>query len=158
MPTLTCSVRIAAPVSTVFSIFTDLERAPERISAIRKLEVLTPGPFAVGTRFRETRVMFGKEASEVMEVVELQPGKSYSVAAVSCGMSYLTRFDFAADGDGTRVDVTFRAEAQSFFAKLMSPLSGLMMAQGRKMFAKDLDELRKACEGSPGRGLSVAGA
>jgi hypothetical protein len=156
--TVTCSARIDAPLSKVYSVFTDLPGAPGRVRAIRRLELLTPGPFAVGTRFRETRVMLGREASEVMEVVEVRPGQGYSVAASSCGTEYLARYDLTPEGGGTRVDLTFRAEPRSFFAKLMRPLAGLMLSQCRKLFQQDLDDLRQACEGRPAGGAAVAGA
>jgi hypothetical protein len=40
----------------------------------------------------------------------------------------------------------------------MAPLSGLLISQCRKLFLKDLDDLRKACEGRPEGGAAVAGA
>src|SRR5690606_37390928 len=85
MPKIEVSRSVNAPPATVFEMLTDLEGAPRRIPAIQKIEMLTPGPVGVGTRFRETRVMFGREASETMEFVAFEPGRSYTVTAFSCG-------------------------------------------------------------------------
>lgn len=91
MPAVEITTTIAAPLARVFALFTDLEHAAQNIAAIQSLELLTPGPMRKGTRFRETRVMFGKQATEEMEVVDFVPGRSYSVAAESCGARYLAR-------------------------------------------------------------------
>ena len=55
---------VTRPVEDVFAVFTDLHRAAERIRGIERLEVLTDGPVGKGTRFRETRIMFRREATE----------------------------------------------------------------------------------------------
>ena len=70
MAGITASLRIEAPVSTVFALATDLDGWAGRIKAITRIEKLTPGPVRVGTRFKETRKMFGKEATETMEQLE----------------------------------------------------------------------------------------
>lgn len=155
MPSLEISSAIAAPSHTVFALFTDLEHAAEHIGAIQKLELLTPGPMRKGTRFRETRVMFGKEATEEMEVVDFVPGQSYTVAAGSCGARFTSRFDFRAEGGGTRVEMRIEAVPVSWFAKLLSPLSGLMMKSCKKAFEKDLEDLKAVAEGKA-RGAALA--
>ena len=53
---------VTAPRALVFDRATDFAGAPARIQAIRKVEMLTPGPVRVGTQFKETRVVFKREA------------------------------------------------------------------------------------------------
>ena len=65
--------RIAAPPDVVFATMADIARWPEFIGGIERVELLTDGPVRVGTRFRETRTMFGRSASEEMTVAELAP-------------------------------------------------------------------------------------
>lgn len=62
--TLNCSVRIRGTQQAVFEAISDLEHAAERIGAIKEIEMLTDGPVGKGTRWRETRLMFGKECTE----------------------------------------------------------------------------------------------
>ncbi len=46
---------IAAPTSVVWEIFTDLTKRRTWLSEVERIEILTPGPFGPGTRWRETR-------------------------------------------------------------------------------------------------------
>jgi carbon monoxide dehydrogenase subunit G len=146
MPKIEVSRSVNAPPATVFEMLTDLEGAPRRIPAIRKIEMLTPGPVGVGTRFRETRVMFGREASETMEFVAFEPGRSYTVTAFSCGTRYRTRFEVAPEGAGSRVTVTFEGTPESFAAKLMAPLFSFMKGMMVKCLEGDLDAIATAAE------------
>jgi hypothetical protein len=52
---------------------TDLDSWPRWMQGLVRVEKLTEGPYAVGTRWRETRKMFGSEASEVFEVTGYDP-------------------------------------------------------------------------------------
>src|SRR2546425_7526373 len=128
MSGLQLCVRIAAPVERVFEVFADLRNVPGRIKGIKRLEVLTDGPIGVGTKFRETREMFGKDATEEMEITEFDPPRTYSVGALSCGCQYTARYDFRADGEGTLVGLNLRGEAVSFVAKLLMPLMDWLMS------------------------------
>jgi carbon monoxide dehydrogenase subunit G len=146
MPTVTATTHIAAPVSEVFALFTDLEGLPSRIKAITKIEKLTTGPVDVGTRFRETRIMFKKEATEEMEFTAFEPNRSYTLTANSCGCLYTSVHRFEPDANGTRVTVDFTAKAQSFMAKLFTPVSYLMKGMLRKCLQGDLDAMKTAAE------------
>jgi len=146
MGMITVSKIIDAPLDRVFEVFTDLPGAPGRVSAIMKLEVLTDGPIGMGTRFRETRVMFKKEATETMEFIDFDPPRSYTVEANSCGCHYETSFRFEPHDGGTKVTAVFSWQARSFMAKLMSPLGKLMGSMCIKAFNKDLGELKAHCE------------
>jgi hypothetical protein len=46
---------IDAPVSTVWEVFTDLPGRVARLSEVERVDLLTPGPLALGSRWRETR-------------------------------------------------------------------------------------------------------
>jgi carbon monoxide dehydrogenase subunit G len=138
--------RIDAPVEEVFALFTDFAQAAGRIPAITKLELLTPGAIGVGTRFRETRMMFGREATEEMEITAFEPGRSYEISCHSCGAMFHTTFRFDPEGTGTIVSATFTTRALSWFAWLMKPLSALMMPMMRKCVAKDIEDLKKVAE------------
>jgi hypothetical protein len=147
MASVIVSQWIQAPVAEVFALATDIEAMPGRIRDIVKVEQLTPGPMAMGTRFRETRIVFRKEATETFEVTQFTPNAGYELTAASCGAEYRTTFAFTPEGDGTRVDVAVRTRAVSFFAKLFTPLAFLMKGMLRKCVAKDLDDLKAAAEG-----------
>ncbi|MCB9846824.1 MAG: SRPBCC family protein [Phycisphaeraceae bacterium] len=132
------------PPDRVFAEFTDLHRLTDRIESITGMEVLTDGPFGVGTRWRETRVMFGREHTEEMWVAEFTPGRGYAVLAESCGCQYRTEFTFAPSGAATEVSMRFSAKPLTFMAKVMSPLGFLFSGMMKKAMRKDFDDLRRA--------------
>ncbi len=72
---------------------TDLAGAPRVVRGIDAVEVLTPGEFGVGTRWRETRTMLGRSATEEMTVTAMEPQRSYTTEAVgrACGTSRRSR-------------------------------------------------------------------
>jgi hypothetical protein len=74
MSTISVTERIEAPAARVFAIATDLRNATAVLSQVQSVETLEgpDAPLAVGTRFRETRVMFGREATETMTVTDLR--------------------------------------------------------------------------------------
>lgn len=146
MATFEYSTAVAAPKAQVFELFTDLSRAAERIKAIKRIEMLTPGPLRVGSRFRETRMMFGKEATEEFEVTELEPATRYAVNCVSCGVRVDMRFDFRSQASGTLIVMNANTQPLTWFAKLMSPMAGMMLKQCAKALETDVADLRKHCE------------
>lgn len=144
------NISVDAPKEEVFRIFTDFENAPKRVRGISKLEVLTDGPVGVGTRFRETREMFKREATEEMEITQLTPGESYTVGCETCGCEYATVFRFTPTRSGTDVEMQMTTRAISLFAKIMSPIMSLMMGpMMRKCMMQDMADLKAAAEGKP---------
>ena len=113
------------------------------IDDIIKVEMLTDGPVGVGTRWRETRMMFKKEATEEMWVTGFDPPNGYTVEAESHGMHYSTLFSFTPDRDGTKVSWVFSGTALSLGAKIMSPIfSVFMTGMMKKCMLRDLEALR----------------
>ena len=147
MKPLVITKSINAKPQRVFELMSDFEHAGDYISAINKVEMHTEGPVGVGTRFTETRTMFGKEATETMEVSIFEPGQSYTLLAGSHGSRYTSIMRALPEGDGTRVEFEFHAEPHSFMAKTMSMLLGpLMKGAVAKAMGQDLEDLRVAAE------------
>ncbi|QDT39023.1 SRPBCC family protein [Stratiformator vulcanicus] len=137
---------VNAPADVTFETFSDFENSPEYIEAIERLEMLTDQPVGVGTKFRETRTMFGKEATEEFEVIEFDRPRRYVLRSYSCGAEYLCEFEFAEDGGGSRATSTVSTQAQTFFAKLFSPIGVLMSGTMKRLIAKDLADGAAAAE------------
>jgi polyketide cyclase/dehydrase/lipid transport protein len=138
---------VAAAPERTFAVFSDLEHAADRVAGIKSLELLTPGPIGKGTRFKETRVMFGKEASETMEITDFQPGSSYTTEAASCGCHYKSTLDFVPAANGTRVVFSMTSTPQTFMAKLMMPLMSMMMTGAmKKCMLADFKDLAGVAE------------
>lgn len=100
----------------------------------------------VGTKWRETREMMGKDATEEMWVSELTKNTSYTVEAQSHGTKYCSIFTFEDRENTTQVTWSFTGVPQTFTAKLTNILSILFARSLKKMLTKDLQELKVACE------------
>lgn len=150
MPTLSVTEQINAPLDHVFDLFTDLEHAAEHISGIDRVEILTDGPIGVGTRWRETRTMWGKAATEEMEITEFSLNDRYTAVAESFGARYLSRFRFTRNGATTDVTMEFEVIPISLAAKLLTPLAGLMNRSVLNCIKQDLLDLKQVAESDSG--------
>lgn len=146
MAKFSMSEHVTAPPEVVFEVASDFHNAAENVQGIDSLEVLTDGPIGVGTRFRETRVMLGKASTEEMEVTAFDPPHSYVVETESCGCHFRCEYRFVGDISGTNLRLTMDTSAISLFAKLMSPLSALMMGPMKKCIAADLEDVKSVAE------------
>ncbi|MEE9381974.1 MAG: SRPBCC family protein [Nannocystaceae bacterium] len=153
MSTITVATLVAAPVESVFAVYTDLAKSVERIPELTALELLTEGPVGKGTRWRETRVMFKKKAVEEMWISSFDPPRSYTAEAKSHGMRYETLFEFVAKDGGTRVTWTFDGTPLTLGARIMAPIFGILMGGVmKKCMRNDLEALAAVCE----RGAAAA--
>jgi hypothetical protein len=136
---------VDAPPSLVFSFFTDFERAPERVTEITRLEVLTPGPIGVGTRFRESRRLDGHEVTE-MEVTAFEPSRHYDLRSRSGGTEYRSSFRFLPEGPGTRVEVDVESAPLSLGARLVAPFTRSLGNAFKQAVVQDVDDLKRRAE------------
>lgn len=145
---LETSKQIAAAPAKVWDIITDLGASPERITGITAVERLDDGVgFGVGTTWRETRVMFGREATEVMKVVEVEDGRGYVTEADGPGVLYRSEMRVEPAGDGSLLTMTFDAEPRTFVAKLLGNTVGrLMVGATRKAVRQDLEDIAAVAE------------
>lgn len=146
MAGFTISRTVSAPLERVFQVFSDLESAPERITGIQQVELLSPGPVRAGTRWRETRVVLNRECTEELEITRFEPDRSYTAECESCGARFVSTFEFAEQDAGTAVTVTVHTVPVSLVARLLSPLTGLMMSSCRKAMEQDVDDLVRFLE------------
>lgn len=147
-PSIAVSRTIDAPVETNWWVLTDLEQLPDVLSAVMDVEILEGGEtFDVGTRWRETRKMMRKEATEEMYVSHVEPLRSFTVEADNGGVRYVSTYAFTpAGGAATEVTTTFTAlptGSQNVVIRLLGKLGIRMM---RKSLAKDLEDIAAASE------------
>ncbi len=138
---------IKAAPSVVWGIISDLDRSAEIIGAIKRLERLDGGEgFEVGTKWSETRVMFGKESTETMAVTAIDEGHSYKVESDAHGAHYLSILAVEPKADGSRLSMTFDVEAMTTSARIMGVFGKLMQGSMRKALAQDLADIAAAAE------------
>ncbi|QDU86512.1 Polyketide cyclase / dehydrase and lipid transport [Planctomycetes bacterium Pla163] len=146
MPSLTVSRTIDAPVEKVFDVSTDVHIWADVVPAIQRVEVLTDGPVGLGTRFRETRTMFGRDATETMEFIEFERPNRYVLGAQSHGCRYRSIFTLTPDGGGTKLEMVFEGTPLTFGAKVMSVVMRPFMKKMGDMCAADLDAIKAHVE------------
>ena len=147
---ITVSRDIATAPAAVWAVITDLENSPEVLSGVQQVERLDDGTaFGVGTCWRETRTLFGRQATQQMEVTAIEPGSSYTVASVSGSTTYTSvlRVD-ALDDARSRLTMTFGAQPSGTVAKVLSATVGrLFQGATRKMLERDLADIAAAAGG-----------
>lgn len=139
--------RVNAPVTNIFGVMTDIANAPNHISGIKNVNMVSEGPVGVGTRWKETRIMFGKESTEEMWITDFVENEKYVVEAESCGANYKTTFKFlSVDNYTTDVSMEMNVTPLTFAAKLMSPISFFMKGSIVKAVKQDLHDACAVCK------------
>jgi uncharacterized protein YndB with AHSA1/START domain len=106
---LTVERLVHAPPERVWAAMTDLEQAPAILRGVTRVEVLSGDGFAVGTRWRETRKMFGKDETQTLEVATCSPPRSATVTSQQLGVDYRIVHTLEPVDGGTLVTICFGA-------------------------------------------------
>lgn len=99
------SIIIDRPVEQVFDFAANLDNASKFMPNVTKIEMLTEGGMKPGAKFRETRLMNGKERSAVIEITEHDRPHVHGARSAMMGMSASYTFRFSPAGAGTRIDM-----------------------------------------------------
>lgn len=128
----------------------DLNSTKNWMQGLVKIERLDEGPLKVGSEWRETRKMFGKEATELFEVVELkEPEKIVLRCDGTKGTTGKGEFVFTyiltSKNNHTEIKLDGEINGLTGIAKFF----GKMIAGTfKKACAKDLDSLKSYLENS----------
>lgn len=141
--------QFSLPREEVYRALTDLEGAESWMPNLLGIERLDDGELRVGSEWRETRKMFGKEATEHFEVTGLEAPRSIDLRVDgSKGTSrkgeYRFHYELEPGEAGTRVRLEGEIRGLSGVAAL---LSRLMAGSFRKACAADLTALKEHLEG-----------
>ena len=110
------TVAIDATPEVIWSVISDVARWSEWAASIRSVELLTPGPLAVGSR---ARVRQPKLPTAVWEVTEVVPGRSFTWVNRSPGMTSTGVHSVVGGGDAAVA--TLRIEQTGPLAVLALP-------------------------------------
>ena len=145
--TITVTEQIDASPEQIWHVITDIDSWSDAISGILDIDVLNkPEAGVVGLKWKETRMLFGKEAIETMWISAAEPNRFYETTAENHGMIYTTRFSLDDSSDQTALTVQFSAKPTTMASKMMSAMSFMFDGTIRKMLQKDLDDIRQAVE------------
>ena len=147
--TASAELPINASREKIWAAVTDIENSADLVSAINEIEILEkPESGLVGLKWRETRTMFGKEATEVMWVTHAEAPKYYRTRAESHGAVYISEVRIREEGGQQILEMGMSAEPQSLMAKIFSPIMGLFMKGSiEKAFLEDIKDIKAKLEG-----------
>ena len=151
--TLELQQTIAAPPASVWAELTDIPNWSRWLPNLVQLEMLGDDAFGVGIRFRETRKMFGRDATEVFEVTAAQPSQSLDLhvdgrEGSSRRGNYRFSYRLEPVAIGTCLHLHTRIEGMGWFFKRV----GRLFAGGfRRALAADLAAFKRHVEALPSR-------
>jgi uncharacterized membrane protein len=126
MPGFNRSVVINRPIERVFDFATDLNNAPLWMPGVTKTELLTEGGVKAGAKFRETRLINGKERSAVIEVLEHQRPQVHKAASAMLGMRASYTFRFSPETHGSRVEMDAEVTGNLLWKLFLGIISRMM--------------------------------
>lgn len=157
--TTSLTQHVKAPVDKVWRVVSDIPGSPATLSAVDSIQMLTEGPYAEGTRWRETRTVLGRSETVELLVIRSEPSSpgredgtrrgSTIVTAREGGTDYTSRFTLAERDGGTDLTVTFsagRARPGRLGTVLMAVFGSIGMRITRKALARDLAEIGAKAE------------
>jgi carbon monoxide dehydrogenase subunit G len=145
MPVIQIIRSIEAPVDRVFQTVANVRRFTDALPHATDLEFLTESEQGVGTRFRQTRVVNGKESTTELEITEHVENERVRMISDAGGTVWDTVFAVSPDGNQTLLTTTMEARAYKLLPKLMYPFIKGMIA---KAIEQDMDLVKGYCESS----------
>lgn len=141
---------VQARVERVWEVLTDVAHADQTLSGVEHVELMTEGPYRVGTKWRETRRMFGKEATEQMQVTVAEGPTRTVIESDSPGVHYVTEFTLTpSSAAATRLRMSFTAvqgQASKLHMALWRLFGRLGVKATEKVMAKDLADIAARAE------------
>ncbi|MET3810136.1 SRPBCC family protein [Arthrobacter sp. UYEF3] len=164
----TITQHIRASADKVWAVVTDVPGSAATLTAVESVQLLTEGPYAKGTRWKETRTLLGRSETLEMWVSRCEPpagdrsggpAGSTTVQARQNGTDYTSRFSIAERDGGTDLTLTFaaarvgsgrvgsaRVGSGRLGKALMTVFGPLGMRITRKGLARDLAEIAARAE------------
>src|SRR5215510_14739477 len=114
-------VTINRSKAAVWSAITDIEHAAEIMSGIEKIEVVEkPANGLVGLKWKETRMLFGDEATVEKWITEVVENEFYKTRPEDRGVVFITTLRISGSNGGVTLTSSHDTQPQGFAARLMS--------------------------------------
>lgn len=145
--TVEAHITINATKAAVWAATTDIERFAELLSGVENIELMEkPATVLVGLKWKETRILFGKEATVEKWISEAKENEFYKTQAEQDGFVFITTNRIAgSDGNVTPTGI-HETQPQGFATKLKSLPMVFFKGAIRKAILQDLNDVKKAVE------------
>ena len=146
---------IQAPLPLVFLRISDVRRFEEINESVTKIEFLTEQQSGVGTRFKETRLMKGREATTTLELTEYVENEHVRFVSDEGGTIWDTVMRVTENDGKTELSMVMDAKPYKFMARIITPLIKGMVSRA---VVEDMDMLKVWCEREASNSSTDAGA
>jgi hypothetical protein len=143
---ISVEAKTRAPVITAFDVCTDIRAWPQFMSKIMQVEFVAGNSFTAGARFRETRHMHGRKATEEMTIASVTPPTQFVLTAAGHGARYRATTDIEDIHEGTLIRLTFEGTPTTLLAKLLTPMMLMFRGALRRQLQADLADLVKEAD------------
>lgn len=139
---------LAAKPASIFATVADVLSWPQIIGSVTRVELLTPGALAPGTRLRLNRIRFGAETTEELEITAMDRPHRLRLNGEDRGMSYeLDHMIDAVFAAGSRLLLAFRTRPTSSVGRVFGDFTRPFMEMKlRDELEQDLTDLVAAIE------------
>lgn len=140
-------VTINGSKAAVWAATTDIANLAQVLSGVEKIEIVQrPAAGLVGLRWKETRLLYGKEATVEKTITAVKENSQYTTRAEQDGFVFVTVNGIAGD-DGNIVLVGLHVTmAKSFAAKLKALPMIFFKGVIKKAILQDLNDIKAAVE------------
>ena len=136
---------ITAAPDYVFKVVAHIEEFQNINPNITNIEFLSDSRIGLGTRFKETRIMKGREATTTLEVTEYEPPSKVRLVSDEGGTVWDTVFTVVPQGEHSILKMQMEARPYKLAAKLFTPL---ILGMVRKAVEADMDGIKAHCDGA----------
>jgi Polyketide cyclase / dehydrase and lipid transport len=145
------TVECLAPPEVVFAANVDIPNWPRFIDSVEKVGILTPGPVAVGTRFRATRLVGGQPQSRELKLAVMDSPWRLVFMGDDLGLRRVLTSEIVPHGSGSRLTLTFQTVPLTFGARLRGAFSFLSRFGVRRQLRRDLKDFAREADRRIGR-------
>jgi hypothetical protein len=130
------AIELPLPPDQVFAYITNLENERRWQAEIERIQLLTPGPLALGSEFEEVRRSLGRQYTWRFRVTEFEPPWRFSIASIQGKPRYTGSRICSQTPTGTRL-IEIGALETPAWLRLADPLlASLAQRSQRQAFAQ----------------------
>lgn len=143
MKPITATRTINAPLGLVFQTIADPANFQSAVPHVKKIEFLSDKQAGAGTRFKETRIMHGREDSVVLEVTDYKENASVRIVSDAGGTVWDSVFTVSEGTVGVDLKLQMDMIPHTWKARIMTRLIRGFVAKGLEA---DMDAVKGYCE------------
>jgi hypothetical protein len=144
MATIEIARTIHAPTAFVFKTVADPGHFAQAISGVTKIEFLSSTKCGLGTRFRQSRVLNGKEMTLDFDVIDYAENERVRIVNEVHGTRWDSVITLTPSNTSTNLTMRMDTKTRPLVPRLIMPL--MLRLFIRRAVEKDLDAVKAFCE------------